>query len=180
MYLRLVLAALVVASAPLHARDFSAGKLAIEQPTARPTRPGQPGGAAYVSIENRGSASDRLVGASSPVAGKTELHTMSMHDNVMRMREVEAIAIAPGARVVMRPGAGYHIMLLNLKKPLKAGEQFPLTLRFEKAGKVEITVEVSEQVGGGAHGHDDGAGHHGGSGHGSHGGAHHGSGSPTR
>lgn len=166
MYLRLALAALLVVSAPLHARDFNVGKLFIEQPAARPTRPGQPGGAAYVSIENRGSAADRLVGASSPVAGKTEIHTMSMQDNVMRMREVDAITIDPGTRIVMRPGEGYHLMLLNLKKPLKAGEQFPLTLRFAKAGKVEVTVEVSDQIGGARqHGHDAGAGHHQGGGH---------------
>lgn len=167
MPLRLALAVLLVVTAPLHARDFSVDKLFIEQPEARPTRPGQPGGAAYVSIENRGSAADRLVGASAPVAGKTEIHTMSMDGNVMRMREVDAIAIDPGARIVMRPGAGYHIMLLNLKKPLTAGEQFPLTLRFAKAGKVVVSVEVSDQIGGARqHGHDDGAGHHQGIGHG--------------
>lgn len=166
MYLRLVFSALLVVAAPLSARDFSAGKLSIEQPTARPTRPGQPGGAAYVNIENRGSTPDRLVGASSPVAGKTEIHTMSMEDNVMRMREVDAIAIDAGAKIVMRPGAGYHLMLLNLKKPLKAGEQFPLTLRFAKAGEVPVTVEVSDQIGESRpHGHDSGTGHH----HGGHG-----------
>lgn len=166
MYLRLVVAALLVIAAPLHARDFSAGKLTIEQPTARPTRPGQPSGAAYVSIDNRGNASDRLIGASSPVAGKTEIHTMSMEDNVMRMREVDAITIDAGAKIVMRPGAGYHLMLLELKKPLKAGEQFPLTLRFANAGEVPVTVEVSDQIGKSRHeGHDSGAAHH----HGGHG-----------
>lgn len=175
MYLRLVLAALLVVTVPLHARDFQVGKLSIEQPTARPTRPGQPGGAAYVSIENRGNSMDRLIGASSPVAGKTEIHTMSMDNNVMRMREVDAIAIAPGATIMMRPGEGYHFMLLNLKKPLKAGEQFPLTLRFAQAGKVTITVEVSDQIGGTyQHGHDNGAAPHHDAGHG------HGASSPAR
>ncbi|RJG03552.1 copper chaperone PCu(A)C [Noviherbaspirillum sedimenti] len=148
MYLRFILAALIVVTAPLHARDYQAGKLFIEQPTARPTRPGQPGAAAYINIENRGSTADRLVGASSPVAGTTEIHVMTMNGNVMKMREVGEIAIDSGATVVMRPGEGYHIMLLNLKKPLKAGERFPLTLRFEKAGKVKVSVEISDQISG--------------------------------
>ncbi len=149
MHLRLALAALLTLAAPLHARDYQAGQLHIEEPTARPTRPGQPGGAAYVSIDNRGKEADRLVGASSPVAGKTEIHTMKMEGNVMRMREVGEIAIAPGSTVVMQPGDGYHIMLLKLKKPLNAGDEFPLTLNFEKAGKVEVTVTVSDRIGGG-------------------------------
>jgi hypothetical protein len=148
MRLRLLLAILLAVSAPLHARDYQAGKLHLEQPVARPTRPGQPGGAAYITIENRGNAPDRLIGASTPVAGKTEIHTMTMEGSVMRMREVGAIAIAPGTTVVMQPGDGYHIMLLDLKKPLKAGEQFPLTLDFEKAGKVRVAVEVSDKIGG--------------------------------
>lgn len=162
MYLRLLLVALLLSSAPLHARDYRAGKLFLEQPMARATRPGQPSGAVYVNIENRGDTADRLLGASSPVAGKTEIHTMTMDGNVMRMREIGEIAIDSGATISMRPGAGHHIMLLKLKKPLKTGESFPLTLRFEKAGKVEVSVEISDQIGD-AHRHGQeagGAGHH--------------------
>ena len=67
---------------------------------------------------------------------------MSMDDGVMRMREVEAIAVAPGAPIKMRPGSGFHFMLMDLKQPLKDGESFPMTLEFERAGKVEVKVVV--------------------------------------
>lgn len=159
MHLRFILAFLLAVSAPLHARDYQAGKLHLEQPTARPTRPGQPGGAAYVTIENRGNTPDRLIGASAAIAGKTEIHTMTMEGGVMKMREAGEIMIAPGTTVVMQPGDGYHIMLLGLKKPLKTGEQFPLTLHFEKAGKVKVAVEVSDKIGGGPPRGHQGGGH---------------------
>lgn len=147
MHLRFLLTALLVIAAPIQARDYQVGKLHLEQPVARPTRPGQPGAAAYVTIENRGTTRDRLIGASTPVAGTAEIHTMTMENGVMKMREAGEILIAPGTSIVMQPGDGYHIMLMNLKQPLKTGEQFPLTLNFEKAGKVKVSVEVTDQVG---------------------------------
>lgn len=159
MPLRFILAFLLAVTAPLHARDYQAGKLHLEQPTARPTRPGQPAAAAYVTIENRGNAPDRLISASTAVAGKTEIHTMTMEGGVMKMREAGEIMIAPGTTVVMQPGDGYHIMLLGLKKPLKTGEQFPLILHFEKAGKVKVAVEVSDKIGGGPPRGHQGGGH---------------------
>ena len=61
---------------------------------------------------------------------------------VMRMRQVDGIALAPKASVKMRPGMGYHLMLVGLKRPLKDGEAFPMTLEFERAGKVEVKVVV--------------------------------------
>lgn len=156
MQLRFLFAALLVLAAPLHARDYQAGKLHLEQPVARSTKPGQPGAAAYVTIENRGTTGDRLVGASTPVAGKTEIHTMTMENGVMKMREAGEILIAPGTSIVMQPGDGYHIMLMNLKQPLKSGEQFPLTLNFEKAGQVKVAVEVRDTVGSAQQGHQAG------------------------
>ncbi len=70
---------------------------------------------------------------------------MSMDGNVMKMREVNGIEIKPSARVALEPGQGYHIMLVGLKQPLKAGEKFPLTLTFEKSGKVDVSVLVEEK-----------------------------------
>jgi hypothetical protein len=147
MHLRFLLALMLIITAPLQARDYQLGKLRLEQPVARPTRPGQPGAAAYVTIDNRGNTPDRLLSASTPAAGKTEIHTMTMSGGVMKMREAGEILIAPGTSIIMQPGDGYHIMLLDLKQPLKAGDQFPLTLNFEKAGKVKVSVEVTDKIG---------------------------------
>jgi copper(I)-binding protein len=79
-----------------------------------------------------------------PVAGKVEIHTMTMEGDVMKMRAVERIDIKAGEKIEMKPGQGYHIMLMGLKKPLKAGESFPMQLSFRKAGKVQLTVTVME------------------------------------
>lgn len=126
------------------AHDVKIGDLHISDPYARATVPGQPSGAAYLSIENNGSAEDRLLGASSPVAGSVEIHSMAMEGNVMKMREVKELAIKPSTKVAMRPGDGYHLMLLGLRQPLKTGDNIPLTLSFEKAGKAEVSVTVKD------------------------------------
>jgi copper(I)-binding protein len=73
------------------------------------------------------------------------MHTMSMDGNVMKMREVSSIELKPSVKVSMKPGDGYHIMLIGLKQPLKIGDKFPLTLTFEKAGKAEVTVWVEDK-----------------------------------
>ena len=118
------------------------GPIQIELAQARASVMGQSSGAVYLSIKNTGTTADKLKGATSPVAKSTELHTMSMEGNVMRMREVNDIALAAGATVSMKMGNGYHIMLIGLDHPLKAGEQFPLTLMFEKAGAIKAVVQV--------------------------------------
>jgi periplasmic copper chaperone A len=138
------LLALIAASAPALAHDYQAGEVRIDHPYARATVPGQPSGAAYLTLENRGKTADRLIGTDSPVAKKTEIHTMSMEGNVMKMRQVDGIELAPAATIAMKPGDGYHIMLLGLKQPLKVGDKLPLTLTFEKAGKVELSVFVED------------------------------------
>jgi periplasmic copper chaperone A len=131
------------ATAIAHAHGATAGDVSIGHPYATPSVPGANNGAAYIAtLENTGKQPDRLLRVSTPVAARTELHTMSMDDGVMRMREVDAIAVAPGTPVKMRPGQGYHIMLMGLKKPLKEGESFPMTMEFERGGKVEVKVVV--------------------------------------
>jgi len=129
-------------SGAAHAADYRAGDISITNPHARPTVPGQPGGAAYLTLENTGRSADRLVGVTSPVAKSAEIHTMRMDGDVMRMREAGEVPLAPAAKVEMKPGMGYHIMLMGLKQPLQEGASFPLTLTFEKAGKVEVPVMV--------------------------------------
>lgn len=140
------LAALAM-SAGAHAQELN-----VSQAVARATMPQQPAGGAFLTIENKGRNADRLVGASTPVAKSVELHTMSMQGNVMKMREVPGIDIAAATTLEMKPGEGYHLMLMGLRQPLKAGERFPLTLQFEKAGKLDVEVSVQDKVGG-HHGH---------------------------
>jgi copper(I)-binding protein len=107
---------------------------------ARATMTAAQAGAIYVTITDHGEP-DRLIGASTPVAGKAELHQSIRDGNVMKMRPVAALAVTPAAPTALSPG-GYHIMLTELKKPLVSGQTFPLTLTFEKAGAVQTTVTV--------------------------------------
>jgi copper(I)-binding protein len=137
----LAIAFLAAASAVgAHDRDTKAGALSLSDAWARATAPGQTSGAAYLKIRNAG-ATDKLVAASAPVADVVELHTHVMDGSTMRMRKVEAIDVTGGATTELKPG-GLHVMLIGLKAPLKAGETFPLTLRFERAGEVKLDVPV--------------------------------------
>ena len=129
----------------------------VEQPWARATPAGASTGAVYLTITNKSHDADRLLSASSDVADKLQFHEMKVVNGIMEMREITGgLPVAANGSVVLKPGS-YHVMLIGLKKPLKADETIPLTLDFEKAGKVSITVPVRAM---GA-GHDDmpGMGH---------------------
>ncbi len=141
---------LLTASTALQAHDYQVKDLHIAHPSARPSKPGQAAGAAYLTIENKGKAADRLISVRTAIAQSAQIHSMVMSGDVMKMREVDNIEIKPDSTVVMQPGDGYHIMLLGLKKPLKAGDKFPLSLRFAKAGKLEISVWVEDKATGAA------------------------------
>lgn len=131
--------------APLSQAQHAHGNgVQIHQGYARATVPGQTSGGAYLSLENNGKAGDALIAVRSPAAKSVEIHTMSMEGNVMRMREVPRIDLAAGQKVVMEPGKGYHLMLIGLNAPLKAGDKIPATLTFEKAGKIETSLEVKD------------------------------------
>jgi copper(I)-binding protein len=133
----------LLAGSPAGAHEKAAGDINIVHPYATPSVPGASNGAAYIAtLENTGKTADRLLRASTPVAARAEIHTMSMDDGVMRMREIGEIAIVPGTPIKMRPGVGYHFMLMGLKQPLKTGDTFPMTLVFERAGAVEVKVVV--------------------------------------
>jgi copper(I)-binding protein len=124
------------------AQAQSSGSIVIEKPFSRATPSGAKIGAGYMTITNKGNAADRLVSASSPVAGKVEIHEMAMQDNVMKMRALaNGLSIEAGKTVSLAPG-GYHLMLMDLKAPLKIGDKVPVTLNFEKAGKVDVTLDV--------------------------------------
>jgi copper(I)-binding protein len=161
MQLRSILAltAFTVAAAA-NAHDYKAGELAIAHPYARATVPNQPTGAAYMTIENTGGNADKLIGASSPVAKSVQIHSMSMQGDVMKMREVSDIELKPSTKTELKPGDGYHLMLIGLKQPLKPGDKFPVTLNFEKAGKVEVAVWVEDKNAKGAQAPKNEAGSH--------------------
>ena len=128
--------------APAWAEEVRAGDLVITQPWSRATPGGAKVGGGYVTIENKGSTPDRLVGASGDIAGKIEVHEMAVTNGVMTMRPLDqGLPIEPGKTVKLAPG-GYHLMMLDLKSPLKQGDKVPVTLEFEKAGKVKLTLEV--------------------------------------
>ena len=149
-------AALALAGALAAAHGFQAGDLQVRHPFATPTPPGARIGAAYfAALENQGAQADRLLRASTPVAARVELHSGDIGaDGVMRMREKEAIDVPAKATVTLRPGGGDHLMLMEIKQPLVAGDRFPMTLEFERAGKVEVEVVVEVPKGGVAgHGH---------------------------
>lgn len=112
----------------------------VEGAWLRPIVAGQSGGGGFLTMTSAGG--DRLVGGSTPVAEKLELHSMSMDDGVMRMREVPAIDLPAGQPVQLGPG-GLHLMLIGPRQPLNAGDTVPLTLRFEKAGEVTVQAKVS-------------------------------------
>jgi copper(I)-binding protein len=144
-FLRYVAGTLLISSlfaAPVRAEEVKAGDLVITQAWSRATPGGAKIAGGYLTIENKGSAPDRLIGGAGDVAGKIEVHEMSMKDGVMTMRPLDkGLTIEPGKTVKLAPG-GYHLMLIDLKHPLKQGEQVPITLEFENAGKVNLSLDV--------------------------------------
>jgi copper(I)-binding protein len=116
----------------------------IEHPWARASAGAAKTGAAYLTITDTGTP-DRLIGASTPAADTAELHESMADMGTMKMRPVAGLDLAPGKPMKLAPG-GYHLMLMGLKAPLKAGDTFPLTLRFEHAPPLTVTVAV-EPVG---------------------------------
>ena len=140
---KLALAALVISFfTPALAQGTSNTSITVEQPWARATPGGAKTGAVYMTLDNKSGTADRLTGASSDVAEKLQIHEMKVENGVMKMREIAGgLPIPANGSVVLKPGT-YHVMLIGLKKPLTAGEKFPLTLTFEKAGNISVTVPV--------------------------------------
>jgi copper(I)-binding protein len=118
----------------------NAGELMVEQAWARATPGKAANGAAYVSVVNHG-AKDTLIGVESEVAKKTEIHTHTKKDGVMKMGPAGPVELEPGATVTFQPG-GLHIMFMKLKAPLKEGEMVAFTLIFEKAGKRPVMAKI--------------------------------------
>jgi periplasmic copper chaperone A len=128
------------------AHGFDAGSVRIEHPYATPTPTGASNGAVYFrEIKNNGNQADALVSARSPAAKVIEIHRTTMQDGVMRMRPLPELELAPGQAATTRHDAhdgGIHLMLIGVNKPLIEGERFPLTLKFKRAGEVEVYVTI--------------------------------------
>lgn len=163
----LPLAALLACALPVFAHDYKVGDLQIDHPWSRELPPNAPAGAAYFTLHNGAAQADRLLGASTPRAEHSELHNHVHRDGLMKMEEVPSVEVPAQGEVRFQPG-GLHVMLFGLKQPLKAGEHFPLTLEFEKAGKVEVQVQVESAEARVPTGHGEHEGHAGGHGHGQH------------
>lgn len=153
-------AALALLASSAMAHEFKLGDLVINHPWTRATPPNAPAAGGFLKVHNGGAADDKLISASSPAAARVELHEMAVVDSIMKMREVEGgIALPAGQDTELKPG-GLHIMLMDLKQPFTEGESIPMTLTFEKAGKVDVTLKV-EKMGakGNDHGSHNGAAH---------------------
>ena len=132
----------VVALPVAQAQDVKSGDLVISQTWSRATPGGAKVAAGYLTIENRGKAADRLVSAVADVSARVEVHEMAVANGIMTMRPLDnGLPVEPGKTVKLAPG-GYHLMLMDLKGPLKQGDKVPVTLQFEKAGKVSVTLDV--------------------------------------
>jgi periplasmic copper chaperone A len=133
---------LALAAGQSAAHEFKLGSITIADPWARATPPGAQVGGGYFTIKNGGAEPDRLVSATAEIAGRSELHEMAVVGGVMKMRPLDkGVEIPAGGSVEFDPSA-YHVMFVQLKKPLKKGETFSGTLTFEKAGKVDVTYVI--------------------------------------
>lgn len=134
------LAAALFVAVPAVAQSPQAA-IHVESAWARSTPPGAKTAAAYMTVVNTGHEADRLVATSTPVAGMADIHRSSEENGVMKMRPAGPIDVKPGTPVALSPG-GLHVMMMDLKQPLNDGQSFPLTLVFEKAGKIQVNVHV--------------------------------------
>lgn len=141
--LRSILLAGLLAVAGVAAAVAQAPTVEVQHAWARATPGGAKTAALYMTLVNKGTADDRLVSVSTPVAGRAGLHATTTDNGVMRMRPVAALDVKPGTPTVLKPG-GYHVMLMDLKRPLVAGQSFAVALTFEKAGEIDVTAVVEK------------------------------------
>ena len=165
--IRAALAAVIALALPsiASAETFSIGDIVVETPWTRATPGGAKVAGGYLRIVNNGAEADRLIGGTSDIAERFEVHSMEMRDGVARMAPVEGgLEIPAGETVELAPG-GYHIMFMGLERPLTAGETVSGTLVFERAGTLEVSYPVaamgvrSAPEGGGHAEHDTTGGH---------------------
>ena len=125
------------------AQEYKVRGITVITPWARATPGGATVAGAFLEIRADAGVEDRLVAAKSPAAGTVELHEHVNDGGVMKMRKLDAIAIKGAQAVVLKPG-GLHVMLMDLKAPLKEGEKVQFTLVFEKAGELTIEAPIAK------------------------------------
>ncbi|MET0568732.1 MAG: copper chaperone PCu(A)C [Hyphomicrobiaceae bacterium] len=123
-------------------QEFKSGGITVVTPWARATPGGAKVGGAYLELKAAAGIEDRLVAAKSAAAGTVEIHDHINEGGIMKMRRVDGIKLSGGQTVTLKPG-GYHLMLMDLKQPLKQGGKLPLTLVFEKAGEVAVEALIA-------------------------------------
>ena len=133
----------IVSAVLIVASGTAAAQVQVKDAWARPALQGQAATGAFMSLMSSDGA--RLIGASSPVAGVVEIHEMVMEGSVMRMRAIPGLDLPPGRSVELKPG-GYHVMLMDLKRPLKAGDRVPVELRIETKDKRLVTQPIEVEV----------------------------------
>jgi copper(I)-binding protein len=140
-FVRILLAAATLTGAwPAGAADSQASAITAHAAWARATPPGTSVAAVYLTLVG-GSRPDRLVGAETVRAAMTQIHVVTEAEGMARMRPIDGVDV-PARKTVSLAPQGTHLMLMNLKQPLVARERFPLSLQFESAGKVDVSVEV--------------------------------------
>jgi periplasmic copper chaperone A len=140
---KLILAMLLCVASAVFAHTHEKGDIQIRHPWARATPPGAKVGAGYLEIRNNGSQPDRLLSAATSVAKRVEMHVTEHAAEVAKMRQLRAFEIPARERLALSPG-GAHLMLVDIARPLKKGERISMTLRFERAGEMEVQFEVQE------------------------------------
>ena len=136
-----ILAALALSHAAVSAQEFTAGNVTVVEPWSHALPPNAPNGAAYFRVENSGDEADRIVSARTDIADTVEIHTHEMDGGMMKMRRVESVVVPAGGEARFKPH-GLHLMLLGLKEPLAGGTSYALTVVFEKAGELDVSVDV--------------------------------------
>jgi copper(I)-binding protein len=139
---KLLLMALLFPVAAL-AHNYEKGDMQVRHPWARATPPGATVAVVYLELRNNGKQPDRLLSASTPLAKRVEPHITEHAGEVAKMRALRAFEVPARERLALEPN-GAHLMLIDIARPLNKGERLPLTLRFEKAGELEVEVEVQE------------------------------------
>ena len=134
--------AVILSPTRASAHEITAGALTISHPWARATAASAKTGALYLTVANHGTEADRLLGVSTEIAARCELHLSATTGDMMTMRMVKTVEVPAGGNATFAP-QGAHVMLMGLKAPLKKGASFPAILHFEKAG--DVTVEVTVQ-----------------------------------
>jgi copper(I)-binding protein len=151
--------ALAVVISPASAHEYKAGSIEIKHPWSRATPKGSEVAGGFMKLINTGTESDRLIGGSTTLAGKFEIHESAMEGGVMKMRpQTKGIEIKPGQTVELKPGS-YHLMFIGLKAPFEKGKRVKGTLQFEKAGTVEVEYAIEAAGGMPAMNHDEHKGH---------------------